>query len=111
LAAQSEEMGAQHKFDLTSEVTHLIVGDYDTPKYRYIAKARPDVKIMMLSWINAVRELWIHDLPIDMSDLEKAHTLPTFSSLKICMTGFEDRELCNTSRYNEPVSLTLSSIR
>lgn len=90
-------MGAQHKHDLTSEVTHLIVGEYDTPKYRYVAKARPDVKVMMPSWIDALRDLWIHDLPISMVDLEKAHALPVFSTLKICMTGFEDREFHDDS--------------
>jgi DNA replication regulator DPB11 len=85
-------MGAQHKYDLTSEVTHLIVGEYNTPKYRYVAKERPDVKIMKPEWIEAVRKLWINDEYIDLQALQIEYTLPTFSQLKICMTGFEDRE-------------------
>jgi DNA replication regulator DPB11 len=85
-------MGAQHKYDLTSEVTHLIVGEYDTPKYRYVAKERPDVKVLVPRWIEAVRELWIEDQAIDIHAIEKEHTLPTLAGLRICLTGFEDRE-------------------
>lgn len=84
-------MGAKHKYDLTSDVTHLIVGDYNTPKYRYVAKARPDIKAFPPEWIQAVRQLWIEDKPIDVDALEREYTLPTFSGLHICMTGFEDR--------------------
>jgi DNA replication regulator DPB11 len=85
-------MGAVHKFDLTSDVTHLIVGEYDTPKYRYVAKERQDVKIMLPSWIEAVRELWIQDKPVNLAALEQENTLPAFYGLRICMTGFEDQE-------------------
>jgi DNA replication regulator DPB11 len=91
-------MGAQHKFDLTSDVTHLIVGNYDTPKYRYVAKERPDVKVLTSGWIEAVRQLWIEDKAIDIEAIEKDYTLPTFSTLQICMTGFEDRELCSIGK-------------
>ncbi|OBT87906.1 hypothetical protein VE02_02620 [Pseudogymnoascus sp. 03VT05] len=90
LAKQAEQMGAQHKYDLTSEVTHLIVGEYDTPKYRYVAKERPDVKILTVGWIEAIRLLWISDKHIDLEALEAEHTLPTLASLIVCMTGFED---------------------
>ena len=38
LADTAQQMGATHKLDLTGEVTHLIVGDIDTPKYKYVAK-------------------------------------------------------------------------
>ncbi|KFY23511.1 hypothetical protein V493_05815, partial [Pseudogymnoascus sp. VKM F-4281 (FW-2241)] len=90
LAKQAEEMGAQHKYDLTSEVTHLIVGEYDTPKYRYVAKERPDVKILTVGWIEAIRLLWMSDKHIDLEALEAEHTLPTLATLIVCMTGFED---------------------
>jgi DNA replication regulator DPB11 len=85
-------MGASHRYDLTSEITHLIVGEYDTPKYRYVAKERPDVKVLTPDWIEAVRQLWIEDKVVDVGATEREHTLPTFASLKICLTGFEDRE-------------------
>ena len=96
LASQAEQMGALHKYDLTSEITHLIVGDYDTPKYRYVAKERPDVKVLTLQWIEAVRQLWIEDQAIDVSATEREYTLPTFATLRICLTGFEDREFSMT---------------
>lgn len=85
-------MGAKHVYDLTSDVTHLIVGEYDTPKYRYVAKERPDVLVIDTQWVDAVRDLWIADQKIDLDALEKLHTLPTFASLKISVTGFEDRK-------------------
>jgi DNA replication regulator DPB11 len=73
------------------DVTHLIVGNYDTPKYRYVAKERPDVRPMTMRWIEAVRELWIEDKEIDTEALERCHMLPTFNSLKFSMTGCDDR--------------------
>jgi DNA replication regulator DPB11 len=84
-------MGAICEFDLTNDVTHLIVGDaYNTPKYRYVAKERPDVKPMTPGWIEALRQLWINDKQIDAEALEKIHTLPTLRSLKFSMTGCDD---------------------
>jgi DNA replication regulator DPB11 len=85
-------MGAVHRYDLTLDVTHLIVGAYDTPKYRYVAKERPDVRPMTVEWIEAVRELWINDQEIDMALLEREHALPVFYSLKFSMTGCDDRK-------------------
>lgn len=92
LAAYAEEMGAVHRYDLTLDVTHLIVGDYNTPKYRYVARERPDVRSMTAEWIESIRELWINDKEIDMESLEREHTLPTFHSLKFSMTGCDDRK-------------------
>ena len=83
-------MGAVHKLDLTSDVTHLIVGDTDTPKYKYVAKERPDVKCLAAEWIEAVREPWLQGVEIDLQALEIRHRLPTFAGLRICVTGFED---------------------
>lgn len=91
VASYAKEMGAVHRFDLTLDVTHLIVGEYDTPKYRYVAKERPDVRPMTIQWIEAVRELWINDQDIDFDALEREHTLPTLHSLKFSMTGCDDR--------------------
>lgn len=85
-------MGAIHRYDLTLDVTHLVVGDYNTPKYRYVAKERPDVKPMTTDWIEAARELWINDKAIDLEALEKEHTLPVLHGLKFSMTG------CDNSR-------------
>ncbi len=84
-------MGAVHKLDLTSDVTHLIVGDTDTPKYKFVAKERPDVKCVLPSWIEAVRVSWLEGGDTDVEGLEREYRLPTFTSLRLCVTGFDDR--------------------
>ncbi|EFR04686.1 S-M checkpoint control protein rad4 [Nannizzia gypsea CBS 118893] len=84
------QMGAIHKFDLTSEVTHLIVGDINTPKYKYVAKMRTDVKVLRAEWVEAVRSSWIQGGDTDIHALETEYRLPTFFGLSICITGFED---------------------
>ncbi|ESZ96402.1 hypothetical protein SBOR_3234 [Sclerotinia borealis F-4128] len=90
LNGQAEQMGASIRADLTVEVTHLIVGHWDSPKYHYVAKSRPDVRPMTMDWIVSVRDLWVKDHDIDMEFLERQHTLPTLASLKISMTGCDD---------------------
>lgn len=90
IAAIASQMGAIHKLDLTSDVTHLIVGDSDTPKYKFVAKERPDVKCLLPSWIDAVRASWMEGGETDVAALEIAHKLPTLTGLRICVTGFDD---------------------
>lgn len=86
----AKQMGAQHALDLTGEVTHLIVGDSDTPKYKYVAKERPDIIVLDPAWIDAVREAWIEGGDVDVQGLERIYRCPTFAGLKICITGFND---------------------
>ncbi|MCJ1247402.1 hypothetical protein MMC30_004616 [Trapelia coarctata] len=83
-------MGAVHKLDLTSDVTHLIVGDTDTPKYKYVAKERPDVKCLLPEWVEAVRQSWMEGGDTNVEALELEHRLPTFAGLRVCVTGFDD---------------------
>ncbi|KAL2182035.1 uncharacterized protein P884DRAFT_274471 [Thermothelomyces heterothallicus CBS 202.75] len=106
IAAKTAELGGQHKYDLTPDCTHLVVGDYDTPKYRHVAKERPDVRVMAAGWVEAVRNIWVEDAEIDFLALEKEWQLRTFETgggeptadgsepqrrrLLCCMTGFED---------------------
>ncbi|EGR50315.1 uncharacterized protein TRIREDRAFT_120897 [Trichoderma reesei QM6a] len=108
IAQKVAELGGVHKYDLTPDVTHLVVGDYDTPKYRHVARERADIKAMDAAWINAVNELWKNDDEIDLVALEKRYqlkaletsgtepslqedTLPAArGSLLICLTGFGD---------------------
>ncbi|KAH6612328.1 hypothetical protein B0J18DRAFT_81772 [Chaetomium sp. MPI-SDFR-AT-0129] len=110
IAAKTTELGGQHKYDLTPDCTHLIVGDYATPKYRHVAKERPDVRVMDAGWVEAVRNLWVEDADIDFLALEKQWQLHTFEAgssngelnadgtmperrrLLCCMTGFEDAD-------------------
>ncbi|KAI2638305.1 hypothetical protein GGS21DRAFT_466260 [Xylaria nigripes] len=107
IAQRTTDMGGVHKYDLTLDVTHLIVGDYNTPKYRHVAKERPDIKPMAAGWVDAVRRLWLEDKDMDFAALEELWKLQTFESageisnssnpteherqrLVCCLTGFED---------------------
>jgi len=83
-------MGGVHKLDLTSDVTHLIVGEADTPKYKFVAKERPDVKCLLPGWIDAVRASWLDCEEPNLEVLEIQHKVPTFFGLRVCVTGFED---------------------
>lgn len=91
LADVAKQMGAEHALDLTGEVTHLIVGDSDTPKYKYVAKERPDIVVLDPAWIDAVREAWIDGGDVDVQGLERMYRCPTFAGLKICITGVPDQ--------------------
>ncbi|KAG5929526.1 hypothetical protein E4U42_005553 [Claviceps africana] len=109
IAARVEELGGRHKYDLTPDVTHLIVGDYDTPKYRHVARERPDIKAMDAAWIEEMAHLWKNDDEIDFTALEKKHQLKALEkcgteppsplqeqsadrqSLLICLTGFGEQ--------------------
>jgi hypothetical protein len=86
-------MGAVTKLDLTAEVTHLIVGSITTPKYRYVAKDRPDIIVLSPEWIEAVRVAWMegHD-DLDLESLESQYKMPPFFGLRITITGFEELE-------------------
>ena len=87
-------MGAINRLDLTGDVTHLIIGNTDTPKYKYVAKERPDVKVLLPEWIRAVRERWISGADeLDIASLERDHRVLTFYNLRICVTGFEDQDI------------------
>lgn len=98
LAAIASQMGAVHKFDLTSDVTHLIVGEANTPKYKYVAKERSDVVVVTPEWVNAVRESWMEGGDTDIHGLEDKYRFPTFGGLSICVTGFEDRRFAFRKR-------------
>ncbi|KAL0931474.1 brct domain-containing protein [Colletotrichum truncatum] len=112
IAKKTEELGGVHKYDLTPDVTHLIVGDYDTPKYRHVAKERTDIKAMDATWIDALGQLWMADADIDFPALEREHQLKPLEtcgevpdatnpaqtkrgSLLLCMTGFDDPDQRN----------------
>ncbi|KAH6603695.1 brct domain-containing [Trichoderma cornu-damae] len=108
IAHKVAELGGVHKYDLTPDVTHLLVGGYDTPKYRHVARERVDIKAMDAGWINAVNELWKNDDEFDLVALEKSYQLKSLEtsgaepssqgetlpaargSLLICLTGFDE---------------------
>ncbi|RMZ77732.1 hypothetical protein DV738_g4276, partial [Chaetothyriales sp. CBS 135597] len=84
------EMGAEHKLDLTSDVTHLLVGDTDTAKYKYVAREREDIKVLRPEYVPAVRTKWMDAQTVDIAALEHEYRLLPFHGLKICITGFDD---------------------
>jgi DNA replication regulator DPB11 len=90
LAAIANEMGAIHKLDLTSDVTHLLVGEANTPKYKYVARERLDVVVLMPEWLEAVRQSWLQGGDTDLQSLEEKYKLSTFFGLSISITGFDD---------------------
>jgi DNA replication regulator DPB11 len=88
----AQDMGAEHKYDLTSDVTHLIIGYVDTAKYHYVARERPDVKVLLPAFVEAVRQAWMAGEESDIEALEIEHRAPTFYGLRICLTGFDNLE-------------------
>lgn len=85
-------MGAIEQPDLTSDVTHLLVGATDSPKYKFVARERNDVLVLKPEWIEAVREPWMQGEDTDTHALENQFKLPAFFGLTICITGFSDSE-------------------
>ncbi|CAG8258125.1 unnamed protein product [Penicillium salamii] len=86
----AEQMGALHSIHLTSDVTHLLVGDTDSDKYKFVARERNDVLAMKPEWIEAVRLSWTQGEDMDIAAMEKEHRLAPLFGLKICITGFSD---------------------
>ncbi|CAL5870835.1 uncharacterized protein PFLUO_LOCUS5076 [Penicillium psychrofluorescens] len=84
-------MGATHSSHLTPHVTHLLVGDPDTEKYKYVARHRNDVAVVKPEWIEAVRQPWMQGEDTDIRALQEQHKYPVFGGLTICITGFEDK--------------------
>ncbi|KAI0405620.1 hypothetical protein F4802DRAFT_561278 [Xylaria palmicola] len=110
IAQRTADMGGIHRYDLTPDVTHLIVGNYNTAKYRHVARERPDISPMAAGWVEAVRRLWVEAQEIDFAALERRWKLRAFESggdipsgagapederrrLICCLTGFEDNNV------------------
>ncbi|KAI5296261.1 hypothetical protein KEM52_004816 [Ascosphaera acerosa] len=80
-------MGAVHTFDLTTSVTHLVVADPDTEKYRYVARQRDDMKVMLPEFVDAVRMQWMGGNDANIHQLEAEFRYPTFKGVRACVTG------------------------
>ncbi|KAK6508276.1 hypothetical protein TWF506_010372 [Arthrobotrys conoides] len=92
ITTKAIDLGAVWKQDLTSDATHLIVGDVATQKYRYVAKQRPDVKPMRISFIEKAHEAWVATKSIPVHELEVEHAFPPFWGLRICTTNINDEK-------------------
>lgn len=97
---KAEEMGARFSLDLTSEVTHLLCAEIYTPKYRYVARYRPDVTIVDPDWVDDIHKHWIKGHPINIAkgDFLPQHRVPVFYNLIISITGFTDREFLGLNK-------------
>lgn len=103
-------MGATIKLDLTSDVTHLIVGSTDSAKYRYVARSRDDVKVLSPAWLEALRKVWMAgDDNVDVEALEKEFRMPTLFGMKICLTGFDDRTRTHHARWHRLTEFQLNN--
>ncbi|KAL4802147.1 BRCT domain-containing protein [Aspergillus unguis] len=100
LASIAGQMGASHSFDLTSDVTHLLVGETNTEKYKFVARERPDIAVLQPEWVEAVRQSWMQGGDTNLRALEDKYKLPTFTGTAICITGFEDLSLRNYIQTN-----------
>lgn len=100
LAEYAQEMGAKHTLDLTSDVTHLLVGNTDSKKYQYVAKEREDVRVLLPQWVHAIRNKWMADEIIDLNEMDAEYKCPALYGLKICITGFEDLDFRNELARN-----------
>jgi DNA replication regulator DPB11 len=98
LISIAKEMGASERPDLTSDVTHLLVGATDSPKYKFVARERNDVAVLKPEWIEAVRQSWMQGEDTDIRALEEQYKIPAFFGLTICITGFSDSELSEPLR-------------
>src|ERR1700761_2558525 len=56
----AQDLGAECSFDLTVKATHLIIGATTSPKYNWVAKERPDMKVVFPEFIEAVRQIWMN---------------------------------------------------
>lgn len=83
-------MGAEHHYDLTYEVTHLIVGDTNSEKYKFVAKERTDVKVLRPEFVEAVRASWVAGEDTSISHFEEQYRYPIFANLIVSITGFLD---------------------
>ncbi|KAL9108137.1 MAG: hypothetical protein Q9227_007114 [Pyrenula ochraceoflavens] len=92
LAAIGIEMGAEQQLHLTSDVTHLVVGETNTPKYKYVAREREDVRVVKAEWMFAVRDAWVSAEEIDLDVLEREHRWKPLEGLAVCITGFDNLE-------------------
>ncbi|KAF2666696.1 hypothetical protein BT63DRAFT_415810 [Microthyrium microscopicum] len=95
----ARELGAACTFDLTIENTHLVIGENKTLKYHYVAKERPDIKVVLPAFIDALLEVWKVNGKIDLPKFEGDHKAPALYGLSISLTGFT-----NTAEREQVIS-------
>ncbi|KAK9454521.1 hypothetical protein V1511DRAFT_502213 [Dipodascopsis uninucleata] len=86
--AKSKSMGAIHRLDLMSDVTHMIAASVDTPKYRYVVSKRPDIIFLRPDFIPKLYRKWIEGEDFEIhAEIRDYGLLPVFNSLRICLSN------------------------
>ncbi|EEB07021.1 BRCT domain-containing protein Rad4 [Schizosaccharomyces japonicus yFS275] len=90
--SKAAKLGAICKSDLTRDVTHLIAGDFDTPKYKFAARVRSDLAFLKDSWIPDLYNSWLTGEEIDPTHWQLEYTLPALFSTRVCITNIDQPE-------------------
>lgn len=89
IAANIEAMGGQHRTDLMSDVTFLIVGSRDTPKYEFAVKHRADMTFLRPSFILELGERWKSGEDFDITEEIERGKLQVFENLIVSCTNIQ----------------------
>ncbi|KAK9471905.1 uncharacterized protein V1510DRAFT_366929 [Dipodascopsis tothii] len=87
-------MGAIHRLDLMSDVTHMVVASIFTAKYTYAAAHRPEIVFVRPRFVSELYERWLagDDVsPGAEAEIAEFGRLPVFDSLTVCFTNMHDR--------------------
>jgi DNA replication regulator DPB11 len=79
-------------FDLTMDVTHLVIGAITSAKYKFVAKSSPNVHVVLPEFVRALREAWMSGEEVDLDQFHEKYKAPVFLGLRISLTGFTDRK-------------------
>ncbi|KAJ3556973.1 hypothetical protein NM688_g1730 [Phlebia brevispora] len=85
---QAIELGAQPLSDLTDKVTHVLAVEPGSAKYKCAIEYK--IPIMHPSWISESYDVWLRGDDVDFEESVKAHRLPTFCGVVLCISGIED---------------------
>ncbi|QPG73831.1 hypothetical protein FOA43_001146 [Brettanomyces nanus] len=84
-------MGGIFLDDLMADVNVLIVGDYDTEKYKFCAKRRADIKFVKADAITTIYNEWHEGKEVDSSIIND-HLCSAFDGLSICLSRLSNAE-------------------
>ncbi|KAK4051586.1 protein kinase activating protein dpb11 [Microbotryomycetes sp. JL201] len=83
----AEQLGAVSDINMTHETTHLITDSAGSPKYEMAVKRR--FKIMMPSWLEAVRQRWTSAESLDLDQIYEEHKFKPFQGVVLSLTQFQ----------------------
>lgn len=96
IVSNVEAMGGAHRTDLMSDVTYLIVGNRETPKYEFAVKHRPDMTFLRPGFIPELGERWKSGEDFDVAEEMVKGKLGIFEDLIVCCTNIHpepDRQI------------------